>query len=360
MEGLLNNRFFKGWKMKILFVGDGSYDMYSKAFFKAACDMDDVEADLLEYGNMNIKSIPNSNYFKRAEYHFCVGPDVNKINYELLKRYELKKYDIIFLYSAELIYPRTVKKLKKQGAYIAIYHNDNPFSEGAKKYRYRHFIKSIKFSDIAYAYRKSNISDYLKYGAKNAKLLMSYYIANKNYYVNDDDIKINVPDVCFVGHYEDDGRLDYIYKLLEKGIQVGVPEVWKGVCGARENLVFLADTLNKYNEILNKTKIAIVFLSSLNKDTYTRRCFEIPAVKTMMVAPYTEDIAAMFKNGEEAVLFNNAEEFVEKINYFIKHEDERKVIAENGYIRLKKDGHEVTDRLKSIIMDWTLKESMDI
>lgn len=338
--------------MKILFVGDGSYDMYSKAFFKAACDMDDVEADLLEYGDMNIKTIPHKNYLKRAEYHLCCGPDVSRINHELLERYELNKYDIVFLYSAELIYPTTVKKLKKQGAYIAIYHNDNPFSEGAKKYRYRHFVKSIKYSDIAYSYRNNNMNDYKDKGAKRVKLLRSYYIAERNFYIDDSNIALGVPEVCFVGHFEDDGRKELIQELLNENIKVGVPEDWREQKLAGENIVYLENSHKNYNAILNKTKIAIVFLSSLNKDTYTRRCFEIPAVKTMMLAPYTSDIASLYEESREAVLFHDKNDFVNKIKYYLSHEEERLKIAEAGYKRLMSDGHEAKDRIREIISDW--------
>lgn len=338
--------------MTILFVGDGSYDMYSKAFYAAACKLEGVFADLLEYEDMNIKAISHKNYLKRAEYHFCLGPDVDKINNELIKRYENNRYDIVFLYSAELIYPNTVRKLKDKGAYIGIYHNDNPFSEGAKKYRYRHFVKTIKYSDISYSYRDSNICDYRERGAKKVKLLRSYYIDDRNYYIDDLSIDMDVPDVCFVGHFEDDGRKDYIQTLLNNSVKVGLPEDWKehGVIG--ENIVYLNNPHKNYNAILNKTKIAIVFLSSLNKDTYTRRCFEIPAVKTMMIAPYTNDIATLYDDSKEVVLFHDKTDFVDKIKYYLSHEDERLEIANAGYRRLMRDGHEAKDRVREIISDW--------
>lgn len=339
-------------KIKILFVGDGSYEMFARALFGASQKIEGVEADLLEYSDMNIKAIDKSDYIKRAEYHFCIGPDVSRINKQLVGLYRKNRYHIIFLYSAELVFPKTVAQLKKMGAYIALYHNDNPFSSGAKKYRYRHYVRSLRLCDISYSFRKSNISDCERNGAKVAKLLRGYYISDRNYYIDDSQIDLEVPDVCFIGHYENDGRLEYIKGLLDKGITVGVPEDWKTIGFSNDNIKYISDTHRNYNEILNKVKIAIVFLSHLNEDTYTTRCFEIPVVKTLMVAPYNDDMASLYQDGKEVILYRNVNEFVNKIEYYIQHESERIDVAECGYLRVIKDKHEATDRVKEIINDW--------
>ncbi len=341
-------------KIKLLFVGDGSYEMFAKALARAAEKIENVEADLFEYGDMNIKAIDRSDYLKRAEYHFCIGPDVSDINRQLVELYREKRHDIVFLYSAELIFSKTIAQLKRMGAYVAVYHNDNPFSPGAKKYRYRHYVRSLKLCDISYSFRKSNISDCEKNGAKVAKLLRGYYMNSRNYYIDDSQIDLEVPDVCFIGHYENDGRLEYIKGLLAEGITVGVPEDWKNIGNSDTKLVYISDTHKNYNEILNKTKIAIVFLSHLNEDTYTTRCFEIPAVKTMMVAPYNDDMATLYLDGKEAVLYHNVNDFISKIKYYLQNESERAMIADYGYSRVVKDKHEAKDRVIEVINDWRM------
>ena len=111
----------------------------------------------------------------------------------------------------------------------------------------------------------------------------------------------------------------------------------------------LGNSHELYNEMLNAAKIAVVFLSTINHDTYTRRCFEIPAVKTLMVAPYTDDLATMFRDGEEVVFYRNKQDFVDKIEYYLEHEEDRVKIAESGYCRVNKDGHEVCDRIRQIM-----------
>ncbi len=51
-----------------------------------------------------------------------------------------------------------------------------------------------------------------------------------------------------------------------------------------------------------------------------------------------------FFNDDEIVTYENHEEAIEKIDYFLKHDDERKEIARNGYERVKTDFN-YTDRL---------------
>lgn len=87
--------------------------------------------------------------------------------------------------------------------------------------------------------------------------------------------------------------------------------------------------------IINKAKIAIVFLSHINYDSYTRRCFEIPAAKTLMIAPYNDEMASLFIDGKEAVFYHNAEEFVDKNMYYLSHDEERGFVVyrvDNGSI----------------------------
>ena len=345
-----NKGFMVNESCKILFVGDSSYEMYVKAFYNAARNMSCITPMLVDFGKLNT-AVSKKNALLRVERHYKLGLDVSKINKEIINYVYNNEVDIVFLYACDIVTVKTVRRLTKK-AYVAVYNNDNPFSEYYQKYKWRNVLHSCKYADTVYSYRESNISEYKKCGAKKVKLMRSYYIKERNYYIPDEKIDMQIPDVCFIGHYEDDERIEYIRELADTGIDVGIPESWKSLNIDNDHLIYIAKTHSKYNDILNKTKIAIVFLSSINKDTYTRRCFEIPAVRTLMVAPFTPDIASMYEDSKEVVLYNNKTEFIEKISYYLEHDEERRNIAEAGYRRLIKDGNEVTDRIDQIINDW--------
>ena len=201
-------------------------------------------------------------------------------------------------------------------------------------------------------YRESNVSDCKNIGCAKVEILRSYYLKERNFPMDKGKIELQVPEILFLGHYEADNRREYLELLSKSGVKIGLPNSWRGKIDP-ENIEFLNDTSTHYNEMLNATKIAIVFLSSINKDTYTRRCFEIPATKTLMLSVYTDDLAGMFEENKEAVYFRTKEEFVEKVKYYLAHDNEREIIGEAGYRRVIRDGHEISDRAEQIIEVYT-------
>ena len=287
---------------------------------------------------------------KRAQNKLAAGPMIRKINSRLISECEPDVPDLVFLYRCRIIFSSTVKKLKSKGTIIFSYNNDNPFSTYFPEYYWRHYRKSIQYDDVTFVYRKSNIDECMQMGAKQVELLRSYYISSNNYPMDGIDKLHAKYDMVFLGHHEDDCRMDYLSALTSAGISVGIPkDNWIGIDEQNEHLVRLENTRNDYNLILNESKIALVFLSSLNKDTYTRRCFEIPATKTFMLSQYTDDLACMFEPDKEAVYFKTLDELVQKAKYYLYHEEEREQIAKAGYDRLMRDGHEIGDRVQQIV-----------
>ena len=335
--------------MKVLFIGDSLSVQYVSAFYNEAKKRDSLEAELFDYGKLR-----DNSFLSRVELHYKNGLRIYDLNRRVVKQCKENRYDLVFIYYSTLLYGQTIKRIKALGCKVFMYCNDNPFSKQYKLYIWRHLKKQIPYYDIVYAYRKSNIEDYKKYGANKVELLCSYYMSERNYYIPDTEIELDVPDVVYIGHKENDGREGYIKALLDANISIGLNHAWESF-GYRNELtkVFSKNVATlQYNEILNKAKIAIVFLSTLNGDTYTRRCFEIPAVKTMMIAPYTEELAEMYKEGEEIVFYRNKEDFVDKIKYYLVNDDEREAIALGGYNRLIQSKNAVGDRINQIVEDY--------
>lgn len=337
-------------KTKIFLVGDDTFPWYVKAFYQGFLELGYTNTTLFSTNHyLNITQTDRKrNIFRRAQNNLAIGPLVNRVNKELLKRVKSEKPDMIFFYAARLIQAKTIRKIHDMGITVFAYNNDNPFAEYYPKYFWRHFRKSLKYSDVTFVYRQSNMEDCKKYGCPRAELLRSYYMKSRNYHM--ENVNVKVPKVVFIGHYEQDERKSYIKALLDRKIEIGVPAAnWRDFEAGNPYLVQMEKCLEQYNEQINACEIAVVFLSKINKDTYTRRCFEIPATKTFMLAPYTDDLASMFIEDEEIVFFRNENEFVEKIQYYLEHTDQRKRIAEAGYRRVMKDGHEVCDRVKQIM-----------
>ena len=286
---------------------------------------------------------------------FKLGPVLKRINRDLLSLVSDVKPDLVFIYRGTHIYKSTIEKIKKSGCLVFGYNNDDPFSKQYPVYFWRHFKRCLKSYDYLFVYRKKNIEDCNNLGINNVEMLRSYYLEELNYFIkSQNSIRQEYKtDVVFIGHFENDGRDEIMRYLLENNIDLRI----YGTCWQdsihydflKSRVGEITPVYDEYNEVLNGAKIAVVFLSKLNRDTYTRRCFEIPAAKTMMISEYTDDLSSMFVEDLEAVYFRNKEELLEKIIYYLANPEKLNKISENGYNKLHKSGHEIKDRVRQII-----------
>lgn len=342
----------KNKKITLLLVGDSTWPMYVSAFYEEAKKI--INAKLFDFEKLNSGKINRKNIILRIENKLATGIDVYDRNQELLKYVTENEIKYVFLYAARIIHWKTIEKMKRMGIVILAYCNDNPFSDYYPPYFWRNIIKSVAYCDIVYSYRKSDIEKYMEKGAKDVRLLRSYYIESRNYRIDEPiSTDIKIPKVIFLGHMENDERREYLDALVNRGIEIGVRETpeWKQYAKNRENIVIFHETVRRYNEIINGAEIALVFLSKINQDTYTRRCFEIPVTGTLMLAPYNDDLATLFLEDEEAVFYRSKEEFVAKVEYYLEHPEEGRRIGLNGRERVLRDGHEAKDRVCQMIED---------
>ena len=68
------------------------------------------------------------------------------------------------------------------------------------------------------------------------------------------------------------------------------------------------------------------------------RNFEVPACGGFLLTEPAEDLFNFYEYEKEIVVFNDLAELIEKITYYLSHEEERKKIAQAGYERTLK-GH---------------------
>lgn len=339
----------------IFIIGAGYYPVYESALANAFIQTGYEKTELMTWKQYYNESHLLGDFIRRVEQKICYGVNANRFNFDILKKCRKDHPKLIFLYTCRLVYPSTVKKLADLGIYIASYCNDNPFSDYFPWYFWRNYLKSLPYCQTNYVYRLANVGDVKRVCGRPGRLLRSYYIDSKNFPCGEGDRIGSIPDVIFLGHYEDDDRMDYLRALDERGIAVGLPRnQYERLVQAFHHVVLLDHEWESYNRYLCSCKIPITFLSSLNHDTYTRRCFEIPAAGAFLFCPYTDDLASLFQENKEIVFYRNKKDFVEKVEYYLRHDEERKRIASAGRKRLLKDGHEVKDRIAQVIEDYNV------
>tara|TARA_R110002020_G_scaffold118030_3_gene269903 strand:+ start:277 stop:1137 length:861 start_codon:yes stop_codon:yes gene_type:complete len=94
---------------------------------------------------------------------------------------------------------------------------------------------------------------------------------------------------------------------------------------------------DKYNtdhcKIVNQTRINLNFTN--NQEGTSDRAYKIMGAGGFLLTEPWEGLEIDFKPQEDLVVFNNETEFKDKIEYYLKHWEERKHIARNGYDKVR-------------------------
>lgn len=301
-----------------------------------------------------------SDIYQKFQNKYLFGPIVQKINRDLIDTVNSKQPCTLFIYRGTHIYPKTLVEIKKRNQNILIvgYNNDDPFSSGYPRWVWRHFLKSLPHYDLMFAYRHKNLKEFSESGVNNVHLLRSWFDPERTQPLVLSARQHSGPecDVTFIGHYEDDGRLEILEEVVKRGWKLqlyGPGYEWDDVIFESDYLRQLAPINlvwgNEYNTAICNAKIALCFLSKLNNDTYTRRCFEIPACGTVLMSERTSDLTSLYADGDEAVFFDTKSEFGRKIDYLLANQSEIDRIGKNGLRRVWQDGHDIKSRMRSVL-----------
>ncbi len=298
----------------------------------------------------------------RIQYRLRLGPAVWRVNRRLLQVTRQFQPDIVWFYNVQLIAPGIVRAMRQAlpDATFVQYANDNPFSSAARPGLWRHYLKSIPLFDMHFSYRHSNLADYRRLGAQSVQLLRAYFIPE----VDHPEPQANIPerfkcDVVFAGHYEDDGRVAMLEAICEAGYKlnlfgggwnVALPKL-RADSLLRSQYPVSPATKADYRYAICGAKVALCFLSTLNHDTYTRRSFQIPAMKTAMLSQYTDDLATLYVPDVEAVFFDNTEELLDKLGHLLTNDAWRESVAAAGYAKVYAAVHDVEGRMKVWLED---------
>lgn len=78
------------------------------------------------------------------------------------------------------------------------------------------------------------------------------------------------------------------------------------------------------------------------------RAMDILGCGGFLLTNFQEDLLRLFTPGEDFVFYESREDLMDKIEYYLAHEDERRAIAENGHRKVLQ-GHTYKDRIREIV-----------
>jgi len=128
-------------------------------------------------------------------------------------------------------------------------------------------------------------------------------------------------------------------------------------------------SLNEMIDVLNRSKISLNLSNSTSWDCryflqYPRgiintfrshkkgeqikgRHFEIPACGAMQISFYTPGLGSIFQIDKEIVVFNDIEELIHQVRFYLKYPEERERIAQAGYERTMRE-HNYPQRFEAL------------
>ncbi len=102
-------------------------------------------------------------------------------------------------------------------------------------------------------------------------------------------------------------------------------------------------------DILRKANISVNrHIDAAENFANNMRLYETTGVGTMLITDHKNNLGELFEIGKEAETYRTKEELLEKIKYYLAHEEEREKIARAGQERTLKD-HAYEARMKELV-----------
>lgn len=109
-----------------------------------------------------------------------------------------------------------------------------------------------------------------------------------------------------------------------------------------------ADYRTEVPLIFRNSKINLNITSKTIESGIPQRVFDILSCGGFCLTNYQPEIAECFADGQDLVMYTDMGEMLDKVEYYLTHEEERKQIARNGYQKVLRD-FELEKRIAGIL-----------
>jgi spore maturation protein CgeB len=299
----------------------------------------------------------------KLERRFQFGFPINRVRKKLLELIKENPPNWVHFRLPLIFDKTTILKIKEIVNLVTVYFNDDPFS--SKRVSGLHYLyrKAIPAYDAHFTYRQRNIEEFYEHGAAHVAHTPPVYVPWLHYPPKwkDAEREKYLCDAAFIGHFEDDNRLNDIDALLRAGLKINLRGGgWDRYCVGRpaEKLVPVKNAFGEeYNKLYEAASAGLCFFSKINRDELTERALEIPAVGGVLVCERTDEVETHFEDRKEAFFFSDTTELMQVIDQLKNNRELRKRIAEAGRLRLQGGHHSINHRLEDMLkylVQWNL------
>lgn len=253
------------------------------------------------------------------------------------------RYDLAWVDHGHVISAGFVRDLKQRVPIVLNYNNDDPF--GGRDLRlWTQFLRAVPYYDLLAVVRRVNVAESYAAGARRVMhvLMSADEIAHAPKIVppalyNRWHSKVLFAGTAFIE------RGPFMAELVERGVPLTIfgnrwdrlkewpvlKPYWKG-----PGLVDGDD----YSSAVASADVCLGLLSKGNRDMHTMRSMEIPALGSVLCAERTVEHSALYREGVEAVFWNDAKECSEACKALLADTPRRESVAAKGRERHLKNG----------------------
>jgi hypothetical protein len=278
--------------------------------------------------------------FGRIRGDLFAAKAAGKFNRVFVEQVREARPEIVWIEKAVLLQPESMREARRivpQAIFVS-YHTDNPFGHRSSEIPlWRRFINCIPEYDAHFVFRPNEVNTYVTHGAKTVHLTRhQYYPALHTPRVTAEVAREYLHDVLFIGTAID-RRIRSIARLMaEKSIRLDVyGNQWNrhAIYYRHRDRFHSQIHENHYSSLIAGSKICLGYVSASNLDQYTGRSIEIPACGGFFLGERTETHERLYEEGKEAEFFGSHEECIDKIHYYLAHDERRTEIARAGHRR---------------------------
>nr|CAJ71380.1 hypothetical protein kustc0635 [Candidatus Kuenenia stuttgartiensis] len=300
----------------------------------------------LSFHQFSINRIVNKLCYVLDQFYF--KKRCTEINTKFIQQVEDFLPDLIIVMKGLHVLPESLEKIKKLGISVVNWHVDDFFNP---LYTMPYSKEAFTLYDIHFSPRPHLFEEYRRLGAKNVEYLGVCVDPNAFYPVSSVSGNFQC-DVSFVGSWSKN-RENLLKKLHLFNVQIYGSGWHRAVVSFRGipniHLMNKSVHLEDFSRVIKRSKICLNILTIENRDQTNLRNFEIPACKGFQLCNRTPQLLKIFKEGEEIALYENEQELIDKIRYYLDHEEARIKVAENGFKAVINGDHTYKSRCKQLI-----------
>jgi len=282
--------------------------------------------------------LPGTVWVDRATWRMGGGLWSPWLQRVLAQRLAGTSFDLCHVNSGEYVTPGVIRALRRHCPLIVNYNNDDPLGNRDGRY-FAAYRAAVPHYDLVAVVREVNVREAHARGAR--RVLRSWICADEVEHaplqITEQDRAAWSSDVIFVGTWMPE-RGPFLQELLRLGVPLTIrgslwqraPE-WPDLRSAwRSGEV----TGRNYALALQCARISLGLVSKGNRDEYTGRSTEVPAMGGLLCAERSGEHMSMYRDGEEAVFWSDAAECARVCLELLADEPRRAAIASAGRRRV--------------------------